>query len=227
MFFILYFTWLALFLQNNKTKHPNNTEMEKVDTRKRYDLDRITRLIITIICIVAAIMTINYLSGILLPFVIGGVLAYMLNPFVEWIKKVLHLKGRAFASILAIIITVAVITLVLWWLIPYIANEVSSMTKMLTNYAKASFKIPHIPAAVHEFFRQNIDLTQWQKLLTKEQWMNLLNSVASGTWSVLGGTMSVILSLITLLLCICFSSCLTMTKSHVASRVLSHPVTAT
>lgn len=174
--------------------------MEKVDTRKRYDLDRITRLIITIICIVAAIMTINYLSGILLPFVIGGVLAYMLNPFVEWIKKVLHLKGRAFASILAIIITVAVITLVLWWLIPYIANEVSSMTKMLTNYAKASFKIPHIPAAVHEFFRQNIDLTQWQKLLTKEQWMNLLNSVASGTWSVLGGTMSVILSLITLLL---------------------------
>jgi len=174
--------------------------MENVETRKRYDLDRITRLIISIICIVAAIMVINYLSGILLPFVIGGLLAYMLNPFVEWLMKVLHLKGRAIASILAIVITLAVLTMVLWWLIPYITNEFASMTKMLANYAKASFKIPHIPDAVHDFFRQNIDLTQWQKILTKEQWMNLLNNVASGTWSVLGGTMSVILSLVTLLL---------------------------
>lgn len=174
--------------------------MEKTETRKRYDLDRITRLIISIICIIAAIMVINYLSGILLPFVIGGLLAYMLNPLVEWLMKAMHLKGRALPSILAVVIALAVITLVLWWLIPYIGNEVSDMTKMLTNYAKASFKIPHIPDAVQDFFRQNFDLTQWQKMLTKEQWMNLINQVASGTWSVLGGTLSVILGVVTILL---------------------------
>ena len=174
--------------------------MESTVTRKRYDLDRVTRLVISIISIVAAIYVINYLSGILLPFLVGGLLAYMLNPLVEWLMKLFHLKGRAFASIIAIIIAIAVFTFVLWWLIPYIANEVSDMTKMLTNYAKASFRIPHIPAAVHDFFRQNIDLNQWQKLLTKEQWINLINNVASGTWSVLGGTLSVILGIITLLL---------------------------
>ncbi len=174
--------------------------MENVENRKRYDLDRITRLVISIICIVAAIMAINYLSGILLPFVVGGLLAYMLNPFVEWIMKVLHMKSRAIASILAISFTLAMITLLLWWLIPYIGNEVSDMTKMLTNYAKASFKIPHIPAAIHDFFRENIDITQWQKFLTKEEWMKLLDSVVSGTWSVLGGTMSVVVGLVTILL---------------------------
>lgn len=174
--------------------------METTETRKRYDLDRITRLIISIICIVAAIMAIDYLSGILLPFVVGGLLAYMLNPLVEWLQRTLKLKGRALASILAIAITVAAITLALWWLIPYIANEVSDMTKMLATYAKTSFKIPHIPAAVHDFLRENFDITQWQRLLTKEQWMDVLNNVASGTWSVLGGTMSVLLSFVTLLL---------------------------
>lgn len=174
--------------------------MENTETRKRYDLDRITRLIISIICIVAAIMTINYLSGILLPFVIGGLLAYMLNPLVEWLMKVLHFKGRALASILAIVIALTAIIFVLWWLIPYIGNEVSDMTKMLANYAKASFKIPHIPDAVQDFFRQNFDLSQWQKMLTKEQWMNLLNQIASGTWSVLGGTLSVVLGIVTVLL---------------------------
>lgn len=174
--------------------------MENTETRKRYDLDRIARLVIAIISIVATIYVINYLSGILLPFIVGGLLAYMLNPLVEWLMKTLHLKGRAFASILAIVIAVAVITLVLWWLIPYIGNEVSDMTKMLANYAKASFKIPHIPDAVQDFFKQNFDLNQWQKLLTKEQWMNLINQVASGTWSVLGGTLSVLLGIVTLLL---------------------------
>lgn len=174
--------------------------MESSASRKRYDLDRITRLVISIISIVAAIYVINYLSSILLPFLVGGLLAYMLNPLVEWLMKILHLKGRALASILAIIIAIAVFTVVLWWLIPYIASEVSDMTKMLANYAKTSFKIPHIPAAVHDFFRQNIDLNQWQKLLTKEQWINLINNVASGTWSVLGGTLSVILGIVTLLL---------------------------
>ena len=174
--------------------------MENTETRKRYDLDRIARIVIAIISIVAAIYVINYLSGILLPFVIGGLLAYMLNPLVEWLMRVLHVKGRALPSILAIILAVAVLTLVFWWLIPYIGNEVSDMTKMLTNYAKASFKIPHIPDAVQDFFRQNFNPNQWQKLLTKEQWMNLINQVASGTWSVLGGTVSVLLGVVTILL---------------------------
>ena len=174
--------------------------MENTETRKRYDLDRITRLIIAIISIIAAIYVINYLSGVLLPFLIGGLLAYMLNPLVEWLMKIMHLKGRAIASIIAILIAIAVITIVLWWLIPYIGNEASEMTKMLTNYAKATFKIPHIPAAVQEFFRQNVDLSHWQKLLTKEEWMNVINSVANGTWSVLGGTVSVLLGIVTVLL---------------------------
>ena len=174
--------------------------MDNTETRKRYDLDRITRLVIAIISILAAIYVINYLSGILLPFIIGGLLAYMLNPLVEWLMKTLHLKGRAFASILAIVIAVAIITLVLWWLIPYIGNEVTDMTKMLANYAKTSFKIPHIPDAVQDFFKQNFDLNQWQKLLTKEQWMNVINQVASGTVSVLGGTLSVLIGIVTLLL---------------------------
>ena len=135
--------------------------MENTETRKRYDLDRITRLIIAIISIVAVIYVINYLSSILLPFLVGGLLAYMLNPLVEWLMKTFHIKGRALVSIIAIVIAVAVITLVLWWLIPYIGSEVSDLTKMLTNYAKASFKIPHIPDAVQDCFRQNFILCRF------------------------------------------------------------------
>lgn len=167
---------------------------------KRYDFDRVTRLIITVVCIALAIFVINYLRNVLLPFLIGGLLAYMLNPLVEFIRKTLHLKGRAVASVLAIIIAVGAIITALWFLIPYLVNEVSNMTTMLTHYAKTSFQVPHIPAAVHDFIRENIDLSQWQKLLTKEQWVNVINNLLSGTWSVIGGTFSIILSIFTILL---------------------------
>lgn len=169
-------------------------------TKKRYDLDRVTRLIITIVCIALIIFVINYLRNVLLPFLIGGLLAYMLNPLVELIRKVLHLKGRAVASVLAIIIAVGAIVATFWLLIPYLISEVSSMTTMLAHYAKTSFEVPHIPAAVHEFIKENINLSQWQKLLTKEQWIDLANNVLSSTWSVIGGTFSVILSIFTVLL---------------------------
>lgn len=168
--------------------------------RKRYDLDRVTRLIITIVCIVVAIIVINYLRKVLLPFLIGGLLAYMLNPLVELIRKVLHLKGRAIASILAIIIAIGAIIAAFWFLIPYLISEVSSMTKMLAEYVNKSFQVPQIPAAIHDFIRENIDLSEWQKLLTKEEWISLINGVLSGTWSVLGSTWRVVLSIFTLLL---------------------------
>ncbi len=168
--------------------------------KKRYDFDSVTRLIITIVCIVVAILVINYLRSVLLPFLIGGLLAYMLNPLVEFLRKVLHLKGRAIASILAIVIALGAIVSAMWFLIPYLISEMSSMTKMLTHYAQTSFEIPHIPAAVHDFIKENFDLNQWHKLLTKEQWEKVIDSVLSGTWSVLGGTLRVVVFVFTLLL---------------------------
>lgn len=174
--------------------------MSTSSIKTRYDLDRVTRLIITIVCVAAAVFVINYLRNVLLPFLIGGLLAYMLNPLVEIIQKALRLKGRAVASILAIVIAAGVIFTAMWFVVPYLINEVSNMTTMLTHYAKTSFQVPHIPAAVHDFIRENIDLSEWQKLLTKEQWIELANNVLSGTWSVIGGTMSVVLSIFTILL---------------------------
>ena len=78
-------------------------------TNKRYDFDRVTRLILTAVCIVLAILVINYLRNVLLPFLIGGLLAYILNHLVELIRRALHLKGRAVASVLAIIIALGAI----------------------------------------------------------------------------------------------------------------------
>lgn len=175
------------------------TNTDPVAAHRPYDLDRVVRLVLGALSIGVAVYVINYLSGVLLPFLVGGLLAYMLNPLVEWIKKVLRLKGRALASILALVIAITAITLALWVLIPYLVKEFSSMAKLLGEYAQKSFSVPHIPAVVQEFIKKNVDVNELITVITKSQWSNVLNNVANGTLSVLGGTLSVVVSFITLL----------------------------
>ncbi len=167
---------------------------------KKYDFDRVVRMVLTTLAVVAAVVVINYLSPVLLPFVVGFILAYMLNPFVEWVQRVTHIHNRMVAVLLALVLVIASWVLVGWLLIPYIAEEVTTMTKMLAHYAKAEFKIPYIPPEVQEYVEKYLDVNQLSTLLTKEQWMKVADQVVTGTWSFVGGTMSVILNVVSWLI---------------------------
>ncbi len=169
-------------------------------TEKKYDLDRVVRLVITIVSIVLGVLLIDYLTPVLLPFLIGFLLAYMLDPVVCWFQRVTHLKKRLIPVILTLLLVIAVVTAFCWLAVPYIIDEISSMTEMLAKYARSSFKIPYLPSSVHDWVRSNINVNDLSKLLTREQWEKVLTNVASGTWSVLGGTMSVLASVVSSLI---------------------------
>ena len=161
---------------------------------RKYDFDRVVRIIITLVSIATAIYVINYLSPVLLPFLVGCILAYVINPLVGMVQRVPLLRNRGLAVVVTMLLVAGVITLAFWLLIPYLITEFTEMGKMLAAYAKSSFSVPYIPAVVHDYIKTHIDLTQWETLLSKEEWFNIANNVFSGTWSFLGGTLSVVVS---------------------------------
>lgn len=168
--------------------------------QKKYDLDRIVRMVITIVVVLACIYVVNYLSGVLLPFIIGGLLAYMLNPLVEWMQRVLHLKSRAIPAVLAILLAAGALFLIFWYFIPYIIEEFAYMGKLLASYASRSLHDNHVPAAINEFARKYIDFNQLSTFLTKEQWLKIAQNVANGTLSVVSGTLSFLLGIAVVLM---------------------------
>lgn len=170
--------------------------MEANDSTRKYDFDRVIRIVMTMVVVGLLIFVVDYLSGVLLPFLIGCLLAYILNPCEEWVRRMLHLKQRALSSIITIILAFSVVGGVLWLLIPYLIDEFSSMISMLTTYAKSSFKEPYIPAALHDYIVQHLDVDYLSKLITKDQWMKILNGVAAGTWTVVGGTTRALLTIV-------------------------------
>ncbi len=164
--------------------------------QKKYDFDRVVRLVLTLISVGVGIWLVNYLSPVLMPFVVGFILAYLIEPLVEWLQRKVHIRARGIAVVLALVIVIAVIVGLCWLIIPYLIDEFGVMSKQLAAYAKSSLKVPYVPAEINEFIQRYIDLEKINEIFSKQQWMDIINKTLSGAWSVVGGTMSVIFSIV-------------------------------
>ena len=164
--------------------------------QKKYDFDRVVRMVLTLISVAVGVWLVNYLSPVLMPFVVGFILAYIIEPLVEWLQHKAHIKARGVAVVVALLIVIALITGLCWLIIPYLVEEFGAMSKQLAAYAKSSLNVPYIPAEINEFIQRYIDLEKINELFSKQQWMDLINKAAQGAWSVVGGTMSVIFSIL-------------------------------
>lgn len=140
--------------------------MEK--TREPYTFDRVVRLTITIACVIAGLWLLNYLKGVLIPFLVACLIAYMLNPVVGWNRKLFRLKGRVLATILTIIEVTVILGAALSFLGPYIYKEFQNMIVLFNNYAKANFDVPYLPKAIHDFILDTVDIEHLKSLMTRE-----------------------------------------------------------
>ena len=170
--------------------------VQTVEQPKKYDFDRVVRMVLTLISVAVGVWLINYLSPVLMPFVVGFILAYIIEPLVEWLQRKARISNRAIAVVVALLIVIALITGLCWLIIPYLIDEFSVMSKQLAAYAKSSLNIPYIPAEINEFIQRYIDPEKFNEIFSKEQWMEIANKALSGAWSVVGGTMSVIFSIV-------------------------------
>ena len=170
--------------------------MSQTTVQKKYDFDRVVRMVLTLISVAVGVWLVNYLSPVLMPFVVGFILAYLIEPLVEWLQCKARIKSRGFAVVIALLIVIAVITGLCWLVIPYLIDEFGAMSKQLAAYAKSSLRIPYVPAEINEFIQRYIDLEKINEMFSKQQWMDLINKAASGAWSVVGGTMSVIFNIL-------------------------------
>ena len=164
--------------------------------QKKYDLDRVVRLVLTVISVGVGVWLVNYLSPVLMPFVVGFILAYIIEPLVEWLQRRVHIRKRAIAVVLALIIVIAVITGLCWLVVPYLVDEFGVMSKQLAAYAKSSLRIPYLPTEINDFIQRYLDVEKINEIFSKQQWMDIINKAVSGAWSVVGGTMSVIFNIV-------------------------------
>ena len=147
--------------------------------RQPYTFDRVIRILFGVVSVVGLFYLVYILRGALLPFLVAWIVAYMLNPLVVYNKRVFKLKGRVVAITLAFLEVLITISLLCVLFLPSIIDEIAHMRELLSEYVYNSSSIPFVPQAVHDFIRDNINFSELSGLLSREQWLSIIEERAS------------------------------------------------
>jgi len=96
---------------------------------KAYTVDRVVRLVITIVTLAAVLLLLRYLSDVLLPFAAAVVLAYLINPLVSAFERKTGRRGLSVGITLAGLGIVGMTLVVL--LVPLMAHQVGRFRESL------------------------------------------------------------------------------------------------
>ena len=164
--------------------------------RKPYTFDRVVRLLLGVAAIVGVYYLLDLLKGALLPFLVAWLIAYLLNPLVVRNQKFLKVKGRVLPIILLFVEIAIFISLLVILVLPSVVNEIKTMRELLYNYVYTGAGVPFMPQAVHEFISKHVDFTEFARLLSQEQWKNLLEGTLSQAWGFISGSVQEIVGFI-------------------------------
>lgn len=180
-----------------KTKKDMNFADEN---RQPYTFDRVVRLLIGIIIIVSLFFLVRRLSAVLLPFFIGWVFAYMLNPIVDFFQMKVKMKNRMLAIITTLLLFVIVIGGVVMLLTPVIGKEVIKFSDLITSYTQGMTMNDILPVEWQEWLKSILAGIDFEEMLKSESVMNTLKDVAPKLASFVNSSVNFILGFVVVFL---------------------------
>lgn len=156
--------------------------------------DRVARWGLVVAGIVAAFLVLHYLSAVLLPFFVAWLFAYLMYPLVKFIQYRLKVRMRALSIVLAMITVVAVFAGVIWLIVPPMVEQFGKFTTLATRYLHHATHIKNFPEAIQWWLSDNS--SEIEKFLKSDNFTDTLKETAPKVFSVVGETMSIIMSII-------------------------------
>lgn len=148
-------------------------------TSRPFTFDRVVRIIIGISLVVVAVWMVNRLSNVLLPFCLACLIAYILDPFLEFNRRLLHLKGRVIATFITLFEVAFFIAVLCYLFIPSVLKEIHQMEDMIKVYSGTDASTPLLPQEVHDYLTKLLDTGQIQKIIDGQHIGMLLNKGTS------------------------------------------------
>lgn len=110
----------------------------KFSLSKPFTFDRTVRLLIVTTITIFTILTLKYLSKVLLPFFIAWLLAYLFYPGVKFVQHKLRFRNRSLSVLTVLTSVIALIVALFWILIPIILSELAKFKTIILKYTENS-----------------------------------------------------------------------------------------
>ena len=174
---------------------------------KEYNLDTITRGVITILVITGLYLLTRRLSSVLLPFLISWVIAYLMNPLVSFLQYKCRLKNRGLSVVAAIVVVIGVIAAIIAIIVPMISREVAVLSDYITFYIETvdtQKVLAFLPADMQQEYLELLENMDVTKLMQDEKFIAVMQKIAPKLWEFLTGSISIIMGLAVVAICVLY-----------------------
>ena len=162
---------------------------------KTYTFDSFIRLLINVVIIFAIFLLLNKLSGVLLPFLIGWLIAYLIHPIVIFFQYRLRVKNRILSVIITLLLVFGAVVGLGFLIIPIVSNEVVKAMPIIANYAQNLGENRFI-SENFKLFIEKINLQiNFEDMLSLEAFERLSAKIFPHFWTLLSGTWQFLISI--------------------------------
>lgn len=161
---------------------------------KPFTFDSTIRLLISTFLFSLALYLMYQLKGVLLPFFIAWLIAYLLNPLVRFYKRKLHL-GHSLAVILTLLSVAGTLTMLGFILVPLIENEIHHINTLIATYDLTGGNPEGIPLSVADLISRYVDFKELQDSLSKDNLVELFQFLSPALETIFTSTLSFLLGL--------------------------------
>lgn len=176
----------------------------KQDNTSNIHRSTIIRGVVTVVVLVALYLLIRRLSGVLLPFLISFVVAYMLAPIVNFFQHTCRLKNRVLSVMVTILLVVGVLTGVVAAVVPAISRQATSLSQSVKTYVSEWDGSQYFSPRVNERIEQIIQSLDVKTLLQSEEVQQGIQKFIPVLGDWISSGVNAILSLTVVFICLMY-----------------------
>ena len=168
--------------------------------RKKITFDSFIRAVILSAIIIGILMLLKRLSGVLLPFFLAWLIAYLIYPLVSFFQYKLRLKNRI-ASIFCALFTLTIIGgAAFYLLVPPMIQEFLRVKDLLIEYFSTTHTASNVPTTLSEFIRQNVDMRILEQMFSQENILDALKVTVPKLWALVSESINLLFGFFTVFL---------------------------
>lgn len=168
--------------------------------RKKITFDSFIRAVILGAIIIGVLMLLKRLSGVLLPFFLAWLIAYLIYPLVSFFQHKLRLENRIISIFCALLTLTVIGSVAFYLLVPPMIQEFLRVKDLLIEYFSTTHTASNVPTTLSEFIRQNIDLHILEQMFSQENILDALKVTVPKLWSLISESINLLFGFFTVFL---------------------------
>lgn len=168
--------------------------------RKKITFDSFIRAVILGAILIGILILLKRLSGVLLPFFVAWLIAYLIYPLVSFFQYRLRLKSRIISIFCALFTITLIGGAAFYLLVPPMVQEFLRVKDLLTVYFSTAHTASTVPVTLSEFIRQNIDTHLLEEVFNQKNILDVLKVTVPKLWTLISESINLLFGFFTIFL---------------------------